>query len=109
MGKRVEKENIVLLTVKDLAARWQCSERAVREYISDGTITPCKGVPGVKFHPNHISKLEGVEIERFSPLERKRMQREIDELREIVRLQSEQLRKVAALGTESMGILQKIV
>lgn len=103
----MDQDNIVLLTVKDLANRWKCSERSIREYISDGTITPCKGVPGVKFHPSYISKMEGVEIERFSPLERKKMQREIDELREIVRMQSEQLRKVAVIGIESMSILQK--
>lgn len=101
--------DIKLLTVKDLAARWQCSERAIREYVSEGTITPCKGVPGVKFHPKHIEKLEGVEIERFSPLEKRRLEKENEELKELVKLQSEQLRKIAMLGTESLSVLQKCI
>lgn len=105
----MDKTNVTLLTVKDLAARWQCGERTIREYVADGTISPCKGVPGVKFHPDYIAKFEGIEVERFSPLERRRMQKQIDELEDIVRMQSEQLRKIAMLGTESMGILQKIV
>lgn len=102
-------DGVQLLTVKDLAKRWQCSERAIREYVADGTVTQCKGVPGVKFHPRHIEKLEGVEIERFSPLERRRLERELEELRELVKLQSEQLRKIAMLGTESLSILQKCI
>lgn len=102
-------EDLQLLTVKNLAKRWQCSERAIREYVADGTLTQCKGVPGVKFHPRHIEKLEGVELERFSPLERKRMEKEIEELKELVKLQNEQLRKIAMLGTESLSILQRCV
>lgn len=101
--------DIKLLTVKDLAARWQCSERAIREYVADGTITQCKGVPGVKFHPSHIAKLEGVELERFSPLEKRRLEREIEELKQLVSLQNEQLRKIAMLGTESLSVLQKCI
>lgn len=102
-------EDLQLLTVKDLAKRWQCSERAIREYVADGTLTQCKGVPGVKFHPRHIEKLEGVELERFSPLERRRMEKEIEELKELVKFQNETLRKIAALGTESMMVLQKAI
>lgn len=102
-------EDFKLLTVKDLAKRWQCNEVTIRGYVSDGIIKPCKGVPGVKFHPRHIEKLEGVELERFSPLERRRLEREVEELKELVRLQNETLRKIAALGTESMIVLQKVI
>ncbi len=102
-------EDLQLLTVKDLSKRWQCSERAIREYVSDGTITQCKGVPGVKFHPKHIAELEGVGLDKFSPLERRKLLQRIEDLETVVKLQSEQLRKVAMLGTESMNLLQKMI
>ncbi|WP_346920620.1 histidine kinase [Clostridium sp. UBA7339] len=102
-------DKVTLLTVKDLAARWQKDEGTIRRYIAEKTITPCKNVPGMMFHPSYIAKLEGVELDKFSPLERRRMQRRIEDLETIVKLQNEQLRKVAMLGTESMNLLQKIM
>lgn len=72
---------VELLTVNDLAKRWRSSESAIRNYIRDGVLTPCKGVPGLKFHPKYIAELEGVEIERFSPLEKRRLERENEELK----------------------------
>ncbi|MEG1256663.1 histidine kinase [Clostridium sp.] len=102
-------EIVTLLTVKDLAQRWQKDEKSIRKYVTEGAVKICKGVPGVMFHPKHISELEGVELDRFSPLERRRMEREIYELQQLVKLQNEQLRKVAMLGTESMGLLQRIM
>lgn len=74
-------EEITLLTVKDLAKRWKTNDTSIRRYVADGILTPCKGVPGVKFHPKYISELEGVEIERFSPLEKRRLERENEELK----------------------------
>ena len=102
-------EDVVLLTVKDLATRWKCSERCIRGYVEEGVVVPCKGVPGVKFHPKHIAELEGVGLDKFSPIERRKMQQKIEDLETIVKLQSEQLRKVAMLGTESMNLLQKMI
>ena len=46
---------VVLLTVKDLAKRWQRDEKSIRKYVTEGTVKTCKGVPGVMFHPKHIS------------------------------------------------------
>jgi len=107
--KGVTMDDIVLLNVKDLSRRWQRDEGTIRRYIAEKTITPCKNVPGMMFHPSYIAELEGVELEKFSPLERRRMKQRIEELESIVKLQSEQLRKIAMLGTESMNLLQKII
>ena len=98
-----------LLTVKDLAKRWQKDEKSIRKYVTEGIVKTCKGVPGVMFHPKHVAELEGVELDRFSPIERRKMQKRIEELEKIVEIQSEQLRKVAVLGTESMMVLQKVM
>lgn len=85
-------EEVKLISVKVLAARWGKDEGTIRRYISEGTLTPCAGVPGCMFHPNYIADLEGVEIERFSPLEKRRLERENEELK----MQYETVKKVLA-------------
>ena len=73
---------IKLLSVKELSKRWGKDESTIRRYISEGVITPCSGVPGNMFHPQYIAKLEDVELERFSPLEKRRLERENAELKD---------------------------
>lgn len=70
-----------LLTQKDLAERWQLSVKAIERCRGEGVITPVKGVPGIRFSPTEIEALEGVAPSRFSPLERKKMEREIEALK----------------------------
>ncbi|MBY6878763.1 histidine kinase [Clostridium botulinum] len=71
-----------LLTQKDLAERWQVSIKAIESYRQQGLITPVEGLPSIRFNPQHIAELEGTKLERFSPLERKRMEREIENLKQ---------------------------
>lgn len=71
-----------LLTQKDLAERWQVSVKAIESYRQQGIITPVEGIPSIRFNPQHIAELEGTKIERFSPLERRRMERELEGLRQ---------------------------
>lgn len=71
-----------LLTQKDLAERWQVSVRAVENWRKDGLITPVEGIPAIRFSPQHIEELEGTKIERFSPLERRRMENELVALKQ---------------------------
>ena len=101
-------DNVVLFTVKDLARRWQKDENSIRRYVTEGVLNTCKGVPGIMFHPKYIAELEGVELERFSPLEKRRMDGEIEELKMIISKQNDQLRKMAILGIESMSILRNL-
>lgn len=39
-----------LLTKKDLAERWQVSERTIDQYREDGVIVPIKGMPCIRFN-----------------------------------------------------------
>ncbi|HDK7158961.1 TPA: histidine kinase [Clostridium botulinum] len=71
-----------LLTQKDLSERWQVSIKAIETYRQQGIITPIEGLPSIRFNPQDIAKLEGSKLERFSPLERKRMEREIENLKQ---------------------------
>ncbi len=57
-----------LLTQKDLAEKWQVDVSTITKYINEGVITPCKGISAIRFSHQHIAELEGVRLERFSPI-----------------------------------------
>lgn len=73
--------NNMLLTKKDLAERWQVSTVTIDRWINDGIISPVKGLPSKRFNLEHVLKLEGTEISKMSPLERKRLLKEIEGLK----------------------------
>lgn len=69
-----------LLTKKDLAQRWQVTERTINTYITDKIVQPVKGIPVLRFTEQHILELEGVKIDKMSPLERRQLENEIEKL-----------------------------
>lgn len=71
-----------LLTQQDLAERWQVSVRAIENWRKEGLLEPCKGIPAIRFSPEYIAQLEGVEIKKTSPLQVKRLERELEHLRQ---------------------------
>lgn len=71
-----------VLTQEELADRWGVSIKTIREYRLDGIIQSIKGIPAIRFSLEYIQEIEGVKIEKFSPLERKRMENEIQKLTE---------------------------
>ena len=71
-----------LLTQAELAQRWQVTEESIRNWRNEGIIQPAKGVPVIRFTMQHILELEGVKLDKFSPLLKRRMDREIEELKE---------------------------
>lgn len=71
-----------LLTTKDLAERWRVSTTTVNRWVDDGVIPPVKGLPSKRFRLEDVLKLEGTEIGKLSPLERKRLLKEIKGLEE---------------------------
>lgn len=96
-----------LLTVKDLAERWQVSERTIREWIKDNKIQICKNVPTPRFSETYISKLEGIEIEKYSPLEYRKQQRELENLKEENKELKELLREYQCISSKSLSFLVK--
>lgn len=88
-----------LLTKKDLAERWQVSEQAIDDYRLKGIITSVKGLPSVRFNPQHIAEIEGTKLERFSPLERRRLERENEELKLQLKKAEEIIARVQMLST----------
>ncbi|MBK5243354.1 histidine kinase [Clostridium sp.] len=72
----------MLLTQKNIADRWQLTVRAVENCRKAGVITAVKGVPGIRFNLHHIEAIEDTKPDRFSPLERRKLEREIDQLKQ---------------------------
>lgn len=69
-----------LLTKPQLAEHWQVTEKAIENWTKDGLITPCQRVPGrMRFSPRYIAELEGVKLEKHSPLEWRRLERELEQ------------------------------
>jgi hypothetical protein len=79
-----------LLTQSELAQRWQVTEESIRNWRNQGIIQPVKGLPVIRFTMQHILELEGVKLEQFSPLLKRRMERELEELRE----ENQRLKKI---------------
>lgn len=94
-----------LLTVKDLSVRWQKDEGTIRRYVKEGIISPCKGVPGMLFHPEYIAELEGMKIERFSPLEKRRLEKEKLQLEKENMELKELLKEYQIINVKSLKIL----
>jgi hypothetical protein len=85
-------ETTKLLTQQDLAERWQVSVRAIENWRKEGVLEPCKGIPAIRFSPEYVAKLEGIELKKTSPLQVKRMEQEIETLRQ----ENEELKGVLA-------------
>lgn len=81
-----------LLTKKDLAERWQVTERTIDNYISDKIVQPVKDLPLIRFTEQHIAELEGVKIDKMSPLERRRLEGRIEKLE----IENEKLKTVVS-------------
>lgn len=75
------KEGIKLKTVltqQELSKRWGVTVKALTEWRNSGVLQPIKGIPSIRFSLEYINKMEEVTPERFSPLERKRLEKEIE-------------------------------
>jgi len=94
-----------LISVKDLSTKWQKDEGTIRRYVKEGILAPCSGVPGMMFHPSYIAKLEGVELERFSPLEKRRMGKDIEVLKKQVETLTEVLREYQLISIKGLNFL----
>lgn len=83
-----------LLTKKDLAERWQVATVTIDRWINDKVITPVKGIPSIRFTEQHILELEGVKLEKVSPLMYRKLEREKEALEEENRRLKEIVRNV---------------
>lgn len=71
-------ENRRLIGRESLAKRWDMKVSTVIKYENEGIITRVPGIPSPKYNIEEIMKVEGSEINPLSPLERRRLERELD-------------------------------
>lgn len=92
-----------LLTQQNLAERWQVDVSTIKNWRQDGIIQQAKGIPAIRFTEQHILELEGVKLDKLSPLERRRLEREIKELE----IQNQKMRGIIArITAEATQIYQ---
>jgi hypothetical protein len=70
-----------LLTQAELAERWKVTEESIRNWRNQGILQPVKGIPVIRFSVPYILEMEGVKLEQFSPLVKRRMEREVEDLK----------------------------
>lgn len=68
-----------LLTKKDVAEYLQVTTQTVDEYVKKGVITPVRKLDCIRFNPQYIAEIGETKLERFSPVERKRLVQERDD------------------------------
>ena len=71
-----------LLTQQDLAERWQVTTETITNWRKEGILQPAKGIPAIRFNEQYIQELEGVKIEKISPLQFRRLENENLSLKE---------------------------
>lgn len=79
-----------VLTQKELAERWGVTPKAITDWRNAKVIQAIEGIPAIRFSVEYIQELEGVTIEKFSPLERKRLEMEVDKLKH----QNDELKRI---------------
>ena len=86
-----------LLTVKQVAKRWQKDESTIKRYIKEGKLQPCKEVPGNMFREEYLDKLEGMDLEKCTALEVRRIRKENEKLKEENALLKEEFNKISQI------------
>lgn len=77
-----------LMTINQVAHRFNVTSQAIRNWIADGKLKPCK-VPGdVRFNPEYIESLTLADLNsnEYTPYRCRKLEREVDELKEQIKL-----------------------
>ena len=95
-----------LLSRQDLAKRWGLGVKTIEKYEVEGIISRVKGIPTPRYSLESIMKIEGIEEQNpLSPMERRKLDKEIESLKLRVKKQNELLKKYSLLGAETINLL----
>ena len=98
-----------LLSKKELANRWGISISTLDRRIKEGVISPVKRMATIRFSMSDILKAEG--YDKMSPFERRRLERDKEELQRRIREREEECEQIKKQLTnvvaEIMPILQR--
>ena len=71
-------EDKILIGRESLAKRWDVKIPTITKYENEGVITRVPGIPSPRYHMSEILRIEGTDCNPLSPLERRRLEREIE-------------------------------
>ena len=94
-----------LLSRKELAERWGISTSTLDRRVREGMISPVKGMKTPQFSLESILKVEGVD--KLSPLERRRLEREIQSLQSEIKQLEEEKEQMKRLLTNTVADLSQ--
>ena len=95
-----------VLTQQEVSERWGVTVKALTDWRNQGILQPIKGIPVIRYSFEYIQSLEGTTLEKFSPLERKRMEIEIEKLKQ----ENEKLMSIVSnVLSEASKVIPKIV
>ena len=101
-----------LLTRKDLAERWGISTSTGDRRVREGLISPVDGHKTPQFNLFDVLKVEGTDTSKMSPFERRRLEREVQELEQkVLELEEENKsikRQLTNVVAEIMPILKGV-
>lgn len=86
-----------ILTTKQLAMRWECSEQAIRDRINNRTLKPLKNLPNYRFSVSYIEEIEAAQCDPLSPIERRKLLHKIEGLEKKVEEKNEIINQIRSL------------
>lgn len=91
-----------LYSVNELAERWGYAPDTIRRMENEGILHRVQGLPGVKFSAAEVHQLEsiGLDAKAMTAWERKRLELEIQELKEIIARYEKKFRDMMMILTE---------
>lgn len=81
-----------LLTREELAQRWGVNVRTIINYEQEGIITRNPNIPVPRYNIEEINNLEGIEVNKLSPLEKQRLEKQLEQLKK----ENEELKGIIA-------------
>ena len=91
-----------IYSVNELAERWGYAPDTIRRMENEGTLHRVLGLPGVKFSAAEVHQLEsvGLDAKAMTAWERKRLEMEIRELKEIIARYEKKMTEMMMILTE---------
>ncbi|MCI5628259.1 MAG: transcription factor [Clostridium sp.] len=96
-----------LLDRQQLAERWGVTVRTIIKYEQQGIITRNPAFDKPKYYLEEIEKIDHYKPNPMSEMERRRLTREIEKLKNRNSTLESQLRKISTIGLESLNLINQ--
>lgn len=89
----------IMISRETLAKRWDLTTRTVINYEIDGIITRNPNIPVPRYNMQEILKLEGSDLNPLSPLERRRLEKKVEDLEKELSVYKEKFNNIKIMLT----------